>query len=402
MAGLLPVDFEVKNYACSSCHSVISYDVTKPGGAVVDKYEYSPFMDGGLSVGDSGNLYGVDYVVTGLLVKRVAGTFYWREYVLTGTNGLKVFLSETDGHWIFLTEDKAKIDVSDVPKTVTYEGVTFSLYGNEKTKLVYAEGFFDYELPTKSQKMTEYINPPFMLSFEVEKGSNVLFTGQHISASMVKRAFSAKKLPPKVGMGILQPGSITVRGTIMVFAITALLLIFCHVFIYKDKVQEQLLGETIPLSLYSKKEYVSKPFEIKGATGTLKINLQADVDNSWAYIDVGLVNELTGAEEYAGKDIEYYHGYEGGESWSEGRNSANMYLCGVAPGKYHLTLTPQKDVQDGKTTVVNVDVSWNPPSKRNVIIPIIILGILALIFYWIARNREMKRWADSDYSPFDS
>ena len=57
---------------------------------------------------------------------------------------------------------------------------------------------------------------------------------------------------------------------------------------------------------------------------------------------MALVNENNGEEVYASKDIEYYHGYTDGENWTEGSNSEDFNLCGVAAGKYHLTITPSK------------------------------------------------------------
>lgn len=396
----VPITIALVDFACGYCSSHTAYD-KDANGAFVKKFEYYPDKRIGLNVGQQGELFGVKYTVTGMLVKRVAGTFYWKEFILDGDNGQRAFLSESNGHWIFLEEEPDQPDITHMPDVIYYQNTRFQLYGNEKVTLAYAEGVFDYELPRKSQKMIEYINPPYILSFEREEDSLTLFVGRHIPSAKVAKAFGISWMPDKVGVGVVQPPWVNFTNSMLIFAVTALLLIFSHIFIYRDKVQETLLGDTIPFSLYADKEYVSKSFEVKGATGTLRIQLQADVDNSWAYVDLGLVNEATGTEEYVSKDIEYYHGYEGGESWSEGDNEAKMFVCGVAPGKYHLTLKPQKDVQDGKTTVVNVDVTWNPPTKRNVIIPIIFMALVGFGLYKWADYTERKRWEDSDYSPFD-
>jgi hypothetical protein len=48
------------------------------------------------------------------------------------------------------------------------------------------------------------------------------------------------------------------------------------------------------------------------------------VDNSWANVGLGLVNEKTNEIVYASKDIEEYHGYEDGENWSEGRRDESF------------------------------------------------------------------------------
>jgi hypothetical protein len=397
---VLPLEINKVELACGNCGTVTSF-AKKAEGDIIRRYDYQHDKRIGLNVGQQGELFGVKYTVTGMLVKRVAGTFYWKEYILDGDNGQRVFLSETNGHWIFLEEEPDQPDITHIPDVIYYQNTRFQLYGDEKVTLAYAEGVFDYELPAKAQSMIEYINPPYILSFERDEDGQILFVGRHMSSRKIAKAFGVSWMPNKTGVGVVQPALVSFTNSILVLAVTALLLIFSHIFIYRDKAQEQLLSDTIPFSLYADKEYVSRSFEVQGATGTLRIQLQADVDNSWAYVDVGLVNETTGAEEYIGKDIEYYYGYEGGENWSEGDNNVKMYLCGVAPGKYHLTLKPQKDALDGKTTVVNADVTWNPPSKRNVIIPIIFMAVVGFGLYKWAQYSEMKRWEDSDYSPFD-
>lgn len=65
----------------------------------------------------------------------------------------------------------------------------------------------------------------------------------------------------------------------------------------------------------------------------LPLNVEAfsNVDNSWATFDVSLVNEKNNEVITATKDIEYYHGYEGGENWAEGNKSVDYNFCGVAP-----------------------------------------------------------------------
>lgn len=396
----LPLEITLVDFACPNCSTHSSYK-KNPNGEIIKHFDYGYDRKIGLNIGQSGELYGVQYTVTGMLIKRVAGSYHWKEFILDGANGERAFLSESNGHWIFLEEEQTEYDVSDLPEKVDYQGSIFKLYGNEKTTLAYAEGVFDYALPRNYQTMTEYINPPYILSFERDEEGQTLFVGKHIPWRTVEKAFKISWMPDRGGVGVVQPGMVNFINTVLIFAITALLLIFSHIFIYRDKVQESLLIDRLPFSTYGQKPYVSQPFEVTEAASTLLIELNADVNNSWAYVDVGLVNETTGAEEYAGKDIEYYHGYEGGENWSEGDSNAEMNLCGVAPGRYHLVLTPQKDSSDLITTVVNISVTRNPPSKRNVIIPILFMALAAFGIYKWAGYHERKRWEDSDYSPFD-
>ena len=63
----------------------------------------------------------------------------------------------------------------------------------------------------------------------------------------------------------------------------------------------------------------------------------------WANVQLSLVNEKTNEIVYTSKDIEQYHGYEDGESWSEGSQSEEFNLCGVSSGQYHFLISAEKE-----------------------------------------------------------
>src|SRR5256884_3399665 len=58
------------------------------------------------------------------------------------------------------------------------------------------------------------------------------------------------------------------------------------------------------------------------------------VDNSWLALDGDFVNEDTGLIQAFELPIEYYHGVEDGESWSEGSHSNDTYVSALPEGKY--------------------------------------------------------------------
>ena len=69
--------------------------------------------------------------------------------------------------------------------------------------------------------------------------------------------------------------------------------------------------------------FVSEPFTIPSGRHAIAIHASAPVDNSWIGLDVALINDDTGQSEAVGVDVSYYHGYEGGESWSEGSKNGS-------------------------------------------------------------------------------
>jgi hypothetical protein len=86
-------------------------------------------------------------------------------------------------------------------------------------------------------------------------------------------------------------------------------------------------------------EVLSQPFTVTESGTGLEVQLDVpSLDNSWAALDVALVNSDDGVVGVTDQDVEYYQGVEGGESWSEGGRSASAYLEVEEPGTYRLLL----------------------------------------------------------------
>jgi len=65
-------------------------------------------------------------------------------------------------------------------------------------------------------------------------------------------------------------------------------------------------------------EFTTPEFVLDKDNANVEIDINADVDNSWLYVYGELVNADTEELFTFERSIEYYHGYEGGESWSSG------------------------------------------------------------------------------------
>ena len=79
----------------------------------------------------------------------------------------------------------------------------------------------------------------------------------------------------------------------------------------------------------------SQPFDIK-ANRNVRITAGAQVDNSWADLDVDLVNDQSQEVESVNVPIEYYSGVDDGESWTEGGHVHDATLSSLPAGKYTL------------------------------------------------------------------
>lgn len=396
----ISTDFEVKELGCGHCKNLTGF--TDNGRfTYTRKFDFKPTLPIPLKIGQKGTLNGIEYEVTGILVKKVHRIYYWREYILTPQKGDNIYLSETDGHWILVQQVDEKFDTSGRQRYLDYDGREYALYEYEDTTIAYAEGCFDYQLPTARVEMIEYISPPYIISIERQKGHTETFHGEHISARTVKKAFGMTANPYRSGVGIVQPFLVNLRTMVIIFGIFSLFILVSHLLIYSGRKQQTVLNQTLSFADYSGKDYVSKSFTLSGGSAPLKISLESGVDNSWASVQVGLVNEVTNEEVYSGKDVEYYHGYTDGENWSEGSQSDDFYMCAVPGGRYHLVISPTKAPEDLTNQSVTISATWNAPLQRNVFIPILLMALIVAATYFIEKQFERNRWADSSNSPYE-
>jgi len=140
------------------------------------------------------------------------------------------------------------------------------------------------------------------------------------------------------------------------------------------------------------KALVTDLFEIQGHPSNVVIQSTASVNNSWLYLHMSLVNEDGRAYNF-GREISYYHGVDGGESWSEGSTSEEATLTAVPAGKYYLLIEPESSAP---AVSYSIQVRRDVPQWSFLIIA---LGALALIpiFMKLRSGRfESRRWEEGD------
>lgn len=390
--------FEIKTFVCPNCQS--KFHKKDDGKYVCEKKLTFDWKEYDFKVGQKGAIKDVTYTITGIIVKKAHGSYLWKEYVLQDSSGNFAYLSEASGHWIFLTEIENKFDVTIRPSTIDHEDITLNIFEYTDTQIVSAQGFFDFKLPQSNIYITEFINPPYIISFEKVENLETAFFGEHISKTDIQKAFQFPHMPPKHGTGAVQPFYFDVKNMAIVFCCISIFIFLSNWYIYKDRAQKNVLYKEFALNEYLGKDFVSPTFSLTGGSAPLTISLSSAVDNSWTNVQIALVNEITNEVFFASKDIEYYHGYTDGESWTEGSNAEEFNICGVSEGKYHLTITPQKAPEDLANNSLQVNVVWNSPSMINVWIPIIIMLVIIIIAFIAERKFEENRWIDSNYSPY--
>lgn len=385
-------------FVCPQCNTVYEKNnlgELKKKGTEKKQHRYQT-----IGIGQVGVINGKTYTVTGIMIKKAYGNFYWAEYNLEDANGEFAYLSEADGHWILLKEITDVFDVSDRPKELTYNDRIMDLYDYTTTELYIARGFFNFELPKSKIHLTEYILPPRIISIEKYNGTQTSYFGEHISSKAIANAFPAYTIPLQSATGLVQPFKVDVSNMAIVFCVITIIIFISHWIIYQDQTEHQVLSRDFMFSEFNGKEFVSESFQLTGGSAPLTVRVHSEVDNSWANLQVALVNEHNNESIYASKDVEYYHGNTDGENWSEGSTGDKFNICGVDAGNYHLVLSSQKAPEDTRNRMMSVNVVWNQPSMRNAWFVVFGLAIIVLGMYLWRRQFEQNRWAESNNSPY--
>lgn len=332
----MAIDFAIEEFICSHCNNLITV-----GQSAQRKIIKKPMENVALEVGGRGVLYGTEYWVINIVVKKYGSDTFWREYSLKDRAGNNVYLSESDGHWVVLRP--LDFAFKKFKYYAEVEGKNYRWYETTPCTVHAATGYFEDKLQFGLATYKEYVNGTEMISREEYGKSVQFFKGIHISRFEIKRAFEIKDMPYRFGTGIVQPFYFNIKQCTNIMAITALLICLLQLYVVTSRSNQKVFEQSINFADVTDKEMVSKSFTLSGGSAPLKVHVFSDVDNSWANVGLSLVNEKTNEIAYASKDIEKYSGYEDGESWSEGSQTEDFNLCGIPAGTYHFLISADKE-----------------------------------------------------------
>lgn len=334
----IDANFSVAEYICKSCSNFI--DVKKNTSIRVVKKPVEIVV---LEVGQKGIIDKVEYTITGIIIRKYGSDIFWREYYLKDSKENDAFLSESSGHWVFLHSIRGE-DVKKKMggKVAQLHTINYRWYETTECYIHAAAGFFEDKLDFGLSTYREYVNGTRMISQEQSKGSNEFFFGRHISKYKIKRNFNIQNLPNYSGVGIVQPYLINIKQAVNILCISALLICLLQLYVYSTRTNHKVFHDKIKFEDVRNKERVSKSFTLSGGQAPLNVEIFSGVNNSWANVQLSLVNEKTNEIVYTSKDIEEYHGVEDGESWSEGTNREKFNLCEVVSGTYHFLISAER------------------------------------------------------------
>jgi uncharacterized Zn finger protein (UPF0148 family) len=360
-----------------------------------------------LPLGAEGTFPGdVRFKVIGAVVRSVFMdvTYYWHEYLLYNpTIGFR-WLVHSDNHWNFVEPvnpaDVAQDSVFAAGTTVSYNGRKYKIFQDAPARVEYVQGEFYWRVEQgETVRAVDYVAAPYMLSLESTADEMNWSAGTYMTNAEVEKAFGISGLPTPWGVGPNQPftgqfyytwGVLPLIGLLVVAVLMIPLSGMTSIVLNQSVILPPLANATTPQAAFS------QPFDIK-ANRNVRITAAAQVDNSWADLDIDLVNEQSQEVESVNVPVEYYTGTDSDGAWTEGGKTADATLSSLPAGKY--TLRVEGTWEKWQTQMpVSVKVEQNVVRGVNFICALLLLMVVPIIGLVRKISFESGRWKDSMFA----
>ncbi len=357
-----------------------------------------------LPIGAEGILTGdTKYKVIGAVVRSVTiegVQYFWHEYLLYNPLVGFRWLVHSDNHWNFVEPiNAAEVVTSESlgKSSAKYNGRSYKIFQDAPARVEYVKGEFYWRVEQgETVRAIDYVAAPLMLSCEMSKNEINWSLGTYVPNAEVEKAFNVQNLPKPWSVAPNQPFTGAFYYTYGLIPL-ALLFVVALFMIPLSGFGSAPLNQQIILpplaNAQTPQAAFSQPFELKG-NRNVRITANAPVNNSWADLDVDLINEQNNEVESVNIPVEYYSGTEGGESWTEGGQTQDATLSALPAGKY--TLRVEGTWQNWQQAIpINVKVEQNVNRGVNFFCALIVLLIVPLVSIFRKLVFESSRWKDS-------
>jgi hypothetical protein len=418
-----------------------------------------------LALGSTAEFEGQPFTIIGFMVRSVefdGVRYFWDEYLLYNPAVGFRWLVQSDNHWNFV-RPVAPGEISEPDnKGALFRGKRYKIFQDAMARAEYVQGEFYWRVEAgELARAVDYINAPEMLSKE-ESGGYVA-PGRKKSTGTGEINWSLgtyvplKEIERKFGVDLPSPSNVAPnqpfrhKSIYKYWALLSLAAIVVGIALMATGSRRTVFNETYSLqpapsptpdttttvpppgatgvALQQQNEKLraatvnsapanSAPAPVMGSDGTqvifsnafnldgrqnIRVSGAANVENNWLYVAGDLINEETGLVQSFDLPIEYYHGTDEGEAWSEGGREDSAHLSALPAGRYTLRLEAQWEKwNQAAPPQLTVRVEQGVANPLNLVLTLVALSLIPIVVAIYHFNFERRRWADSAFNPYDS
>lgn len=391
---------------CATCGSVL--DALDPQLQVLRAHARQLTFTPAIPLGTRGTIGGVVYAVIGCqrVTITVEGTDYsWTEYVCFNPYHGFLYLSEYEGHWnVIETLHRAPTPVAGLGRrSVQLGNRRYTHFQTAQARSTFALGEFPWELRVgDAVQSTDYVSPPFLLSAEGTDLETTWSRGRYTKPAEMARMFglpALKRSPNGVFANQPNPHVRAARriGRVVLPLLAGWLLLLLVAVLFSRK--ELVFTDTFAYdrALAEANAVVSEPFELRGRSSNVRVEIQTPLSNDWVWFAFALINDSTGQSREFGKQVSYYSGVDSDGQWTEGSQRGAVTVSEVPAGRYVLRVGPEGGEAVGPTVPYTINVRRDVPSYSFFAIALVALLVPAALAWFPVFGFENRRWMESDH-----
>ena len=401
---------QAERVTCPNCDSLL--DVNEGNLTFLKTLNPAPDQpDFLLNIGSEGVFNGTTFRILGAVVRSVTFDgvkYYWHEYLLYDPMVGYRWLVHSDNHWNFVEPiNAAEVEQSGQigsGSTVKYNGRTYKIFQDTQATVEYVKGEFYWRVEQgETVRALDYVSAPMMLSQEISQSEINWSAGTYLPKGTVEKALGLTGFPKPWAVGPNEP--FTGQFYYTWGALPLFLLLVVSVFMIpltgltRTALNQEIVLPPLP-NATTPQVVFSQPFDLN-ANRNVRITAGAQVDNSWADLDVDLINEQSQEVESVSIPVEYYSGSDSDGAWTEGGKTNDAILSSLPGGKY--TLRVEGTWQNWQAQMpVLVKVEQNINRGVNFCLALLLLAVVPFLGLIRKFTFESSRWKDSMFATSSS
>lgn len=341
-----------------------------------------------------------DYKVIGFVRKKVTyeGIDYkWEEYLLYCPRQPFSWLVCSEGHWSFGQGVPAG-DAYARGSVAEYDGRSFRIFDRSRPVVDWVIGEFYWKVSLgETVRSSDYISPPWMLSRETavdpkeerqpkknrrkKKQGEVNYTLLHyLPVEKVEQAFDVTDLGEPSGVA---PNQVyPYKSIYKTFAMLAGIAIAIGFLMFASSGRRLLYSKSIQFQPGQTAEVLQPLSSSISGGDNIEVKVTA---TQWVYVEGEIIDPKTGKKREFGVP-----------------NGQAVYLSSLPKGQYDLRVRAKWKNKSGASPYFALQIREDVPRAGPLVVLIIVLGIVPAFVALHHLSFATRRWAESDYSPFQS